>query len=155
MKPRIRHRSGHEILRDVIPDHHEEIATMLGVGWREVYRWQAPPESNEEPLANGRRSPLDRLLDLVSAVYLHNPAGAALLVDAVVTRLDQLRQTHRRDGWDAHEALADVTATISLAIADLRDGKITDSDVKVWRKLKHLVDEGHEEICAICREGRQ
>lgn len=72
----------------------EAIAAQLGVSADTVRRWCREPLSDESETATGRRSPLDSAVDLIRAVYLENPQGAAAIVEHLRAHLAQLQARH-------------------------------------------------------------
>lgn len=74
----------------------DAIAQMLGVSADQVRRWQREPLSDESPTETGRRSPLDRMRDLIRAVHSENPQGARLLVEDLVKFFLTLEQKQGR-----------------------------------------------------------
>jgi hypothetical protein len=68
----------------------DRVAYFMGVSPDLVRRWLREPEY-EEGTATGRRSPLDRLCDLITAVFIVNPDGADLVVEHVRTHLEMLK----------------------------------------------------------------
>lgn len=74
----------------------DAIAQMLGVSADQVRRWQLEPLSDESPTKTGRRSPLDRMRDLIRAVHSENPQGARLLVEDLVKFFLTLEQKQGR-----------------------------------------------------------
>lgn len=69
----------------------ESVADFLNVHPDEVRRWRREPESSEQPTTTGRRSPLDRGCDLITAVFLANPEGAELIVEHFRSHLARLQ----------------------------------------------------------------
>lgn len=89
--------SGFETLEQAIPRRASEpVADFLGVHPDEVRRWRREPESTEQPTATGRRSPLDRGCDLITAVFLENPEGAELIVEHFRSHLARLQARQGR-----------------------------------------------------------
>lgn len=62
----------------------ERIANILNCSTDYVRRWRREPLSDESPAASGQRSPLDRVCDLIDAIFLVNPKGAAPVVEFVI-----------------------------------------------------------------------
>lgn len=80
-----------EVMEAAIPrSFSDRIAHALRFSADQIRRWRREPVADESPRANGQYSPLDRLLDLVDAVFLHHRAGAALLVNHVNAHYQRL-----------------------------------------------------------------
>lgn len=91
----VRSMNGWETLEKAIPRASAEaIAAQLGVSADTVRRWCREPLSDEAETATGRRSPLDAAVDLIRAVYLENPQGAAAIVEHLRAHLAQLQARH-------------------------------------------------------------
>lgn len=67
---------------------------MLGVGADYIRKWRREPESDETPSASGHKSILDRICNLLDAVFLVNPPGAGLIVNHVNEHHQSLLETH-------------------------------------------------------------
>ena len=97
-----------DTLKRAIPDGAAKaVAHRLGVTANHVRRWRREPLSDDAPLATGQRSPLDRVVELLDAVFLVSPSGAAFIVDHVAGHHHQLIQASLDPGhWDkrAHTA---------------------------------------------------
>lgn len=103
-----------EVLEKAIPrGAAERVAQALHVTADYVRRWRREPTSDEAPLASGQRSPLDRVCDLIDAIFLANPQGACLIVEHVRAHYNALMETHAGAGFNgcAHER-AVATATL-------------------------------------------
>jgi hypothetical protein len=75
---------GWKTLRRAIPDGESKaVAHRLHLHEDHVRRWRRKPFSDDAPLSNGQRSPLDRFCALLDAVFLSYPTGAALLLSHV------------------------------------------------------------------------
>jgi hypothetical protein len=86
--------NGHLTLRAAIPHAAADaIGYDMSVLGSTVRKWCREAETDEE-MGSGRRSPLDRLCDLVSAVFRSDkelgPPGARRIVRHVITHLDRL-----------------------------------------------------------------
>lgn len=68
----------------------EQVARMIGEHPESVRRWRREPETGEGT-GTGRRSPLDRLCDLITAVFVVNPSGADLIVEHIRAHLESLK----------------------------------------------------------------
>lgn len=85
----------YEVLEKAIPRKASaRVAQLLGVCTDYVRRWRREPESDDAPLATGQRSILDRICDLIDAVFLVNPAGVSLIVEYVNNHYRDLIKTH-------------------------------------------------------------
>ena len=84
-----------QTLKAAIPDGTAKaVALRYGVTADHLRRWRREPLSDEAPLASGQRSPLDRVCDLVDAVFLAHPPGTVLIVDHVRDHYHHLIKTH-------------------------------------------------------------
>ena len=85
----------YEVLEQAIPRQQSgRVAQILSVSADYVRRWRREPDSDESPTATGQRSILDRMCDLMDAVFLINPAGAGLIVNHIESHHDELLRTH-------------------------------------------------------------
>lgn len=86
-----------EVLEEAIPrKSSERVAQILSVCADYVRKWRREPESDEAPTASGQRSILDRVCDLIDAVFLVNPNGAGLIVNFINAHYDDLLTTHAK-----------------------------------------------------------
>jgi hypothetical protein len=85
----------------------EQVAYFLGESPDVVRRWKREPET-EEGTATGRRSPLDRVCDLITAVFLTNPEGADLIVEHVRAHLEMLKAVQSRPSIEIEDLRAQV-----------------------------------------------
>lgn len=99
---------GWKTLRKAIPDGAAKaVANRLNVSPDHVRRWRREPLSDDAPMASGQRSPLDRVRDLLDAIFLTHPAGAVLIVEHVRAHHDELvNAALDLDHWDKHKAAA-------------------------------------------------
>jgi hypothetical protein len=111
------------ILRQAIPDGHvEEVARRLHVSADTVRRRRREPESDDAPLSTGRLSPLDRVEDLIDAVFLSNPQGAHFIANRPTDHYEHLAERHARremrpvnaKAADALREVVDAVNAISL-----------------------------------------
>lgn len=117
--------TGFETLETAIPrGSAESVADFLGVHPDEVRRWRREPESSEQPLATGRRSPLDRGCDLISSVFLENPEGAELIVEHFRSHLARLKAKQGRADLmtqsEVEQALSEISRNAQRALDSLR-----------------------------------
>jgi hypothetical protein len=85
----------YEVLEKAIPrKSSERVAQLLGVTATYVRRWRREPESDDAPSGSGQRSILDRICDLIDAVFLVNPQGVPLIVEYVNNHYKNLINTH-------------------------------------------------------------
>lgn len=84
-----------EVLEKAIPRAASgRVAQLLGVGADYVRKWRREPESEDAPTASGHRSILDRICNLLDAVFLVNPSGAGLIVNHIIEHHQGLIETH-------------------------------------------------------------
>jgi len=117
--------TGFETMEQAIPrGSAESVASFLGVHPDEVRRWRREPESNEQPLATGRRSPLDRGCDLITAVFLENPEGAELIVEHFRSHLARLKAKQGRASLmtqsEVQRALFEISQNAQRALDSIR-----------------------------------
>lgn len=87
----------YEVLEQAIPKQQSSrVAQFLSVSADYVRRWRREPDSDDAPTASGQRSVLDRVCDLIDAVFLVNPAGSGLIVEYIDTHYEQLLATHAK-----------------------------------------------------------
>ncbi|MBX3267070.1 MAG: hypothetical protein KF831_10220 [Acidobacteria bacterium] len=86
-----------QVLEQAIPRAaSKRVALILNVTADYVRRWRREPESDEALTGSGQRSILDRICDLIDAVYLVNPPGAALIVNHIVAHHSELVRVHAK-----------------------------------------------------------
>jgi hypothetical protein len=86
-----------EVLEKAIPRSASgRVAQLLGVCADYVRKWRREPESEEAPTASGQRSILNRICDLIDAVFLVNPSGVALIVNFINAHYRGLLQIHAK-----------------------------------------------------------
>lgn len=84
-----------EVLEQAIPRKaSDRVAQILSVGGDYIRKWRREPESDDAPTGTGQRSILDRICDLIDAVFLVNPAGAGLIINFISGHYDSLLRTH-------------------------------------------------------------
>jgi phage gp29-like protein len=84
-----------EVLERAIPRSASgRVAQLLGIGADYVRKWRREPESEDAPTASGHRSILDRICNLLDAVFLVNPSGAGLVVNHIIEHHQDLLETH-------------------------------------------------------------
>ena len=87
----------YEVLEQAIPKKKSEaVARFLNVSATFIRRWRREPDSEDSPNATGQRSILDRICDLIDAVFLVNPAGCPLIVNHVNAHYQNLLETHAK-----------------------------------------------------------
>lgn len=86
-----------EVLEQAIPRAgSQRVAQLLGVCADYVRKWRREPESDDSPTATGQRSILDRICDLIDAVFLVNPAGVGLIVNHINAHHRSLMEIHAK-----------------------------------------------------------
>ena len=87
----------YEVLEQAIPKMQSgRVAQLLSVSADYVRRWRREPDSDDSPTGSGQRSILDRVCDLIDAVFLVNPSGAGLIVNFITAHYDHLLQIHAK-----------------------------------------------------------
>jgi hypothetical protein len=87
----------YEVLEQAIPRAHSaRVALLLRIDASLVRKWRRQPESDESPSASGQRSILDRICDLIDAVFLVNPQGTCLVINHVNAHYRNLMQLHAK-----------------------------------------------------------
>lgn len=135
-----------EVLEKAIPrGAAERVAQALHVTADYVRRWRREPTSDEAPLASGQRSPLDRVCDLIDAIFLANPQGACLIVEHVRAHYNALMETHAGAGFNgcAHEravATADLLRESTEAINSLNVEGITAHTLRELIEMRDAAD---------------
>lgn len=139
---------GWEILKRAIPHGAAKaVALRIGVTANHVRRWMREPLSDEAPVGTGQRSPLDRVCDLVDAVFLVNPAGAAFIVDHVAGHHHQLIQASLDpEHWDkkvhAADLLREAVEAVNCLNLDAPDNEtlaeLVELDEQLERAIKQL-----------------
>jgi hypothetical protein len=105
---------GWRTLELAIPrDDSNRVAYLMGVHGNTVRTWRREPESDEE-CGTGRRSPLDRICDLISAVYRSNPQGAELIVEHIRAYLVDLKTAHDRKPTEPQQLAEQVRQAMLL-----------------------------------------
>lgn len=101
-----------EVLEKAIPrKESKRVAQLLGVSPDYVRRWRREPESDDAPNGSGQRSILDRVCDLLDAVYLVNPGGCALIVEHIKAHYRKLVKAHAQP-IDSHQDRAEHCADL-------------------------------------------
>lgn len=86
-----------EVLEQAIPrSKSARVAQILGVCTDYIRKWRREPASDDSPTTSGQRSILDRICDLIDAVFIVNPAGTPLVVNHINAHYDQLQRTHAK-----------------------------------------------------------
>jgi hypothetical protein len=86
-----------EVLEKAIPRSASgRVAQMLNICADYVRKWRREPESEDAPTASGQRSILDRICELIDAVFLVNPRGAGLIVNYINAHFRTLLQVHAK-----------------------------------------------------------
>jgi hypothetical protein len=105
----VRSMNGHLTMRAAIPPAvADKIGYDLNVLGSTVRKWCREPETDEE-MGSGRRSPLDRAADLITAVFRSDnelgPPGARRIVRHLVAHLDDLESeaNEKRESVGTHE----------------------------------------------------
>lgn len=115
--------NGFETLEDAIRrEEAEQVAYFLGVSATVVRAWRREPETDEGS-ATGRRSPLDRVCDLIDAVYRVNPEGADLIFEHIRSHLESLKAARSRPAVEIEDLKAqmkDLQALVTKMSDQLR-----------------------------------
>lgn len=102
----------YEVLNKAIPKKASaRVAQLLNISATYVRRWRNQPESDENPDGNGQRSILDRICDLIDAVFLVNPCDVGLIVEHVNDHYQNLINTHAAV-IDCHQTRAEQSADL-------------------------------------------
>jgi hypothetical protein len=72
----------------------DRVADFLRIHPNTVRSWMREPQTDDD-VSTGRRSPLDRSCELLTAIYLVNPAGADLLLEHLRSHVESLKETQR------------------------------------------------------------
>jgi len=123
-----------QTLRAAIPERScATVARHLRLNPDYVSRWVQRPFSDEAPLANGKRSILDRMDDLMGAIFLVNPLGPALIIDHLQSNYDELREASLDpEYWDRREHAA---LTLQEVVDAVRCLNLDASDDETLREL--------------------
>ena len=82
----------YEVLQHAIPDRHiSTFARHLRKSPDLIYKWRRERLSSENPYATGEESPLSKFWTLLEIIYMLNPDGAELVIEASRERLAELR----------------------------------------------------------------
>ncbi len=102
----------YEVLEKAIPKKQSvKVAQLLSISADYVRRWRREPDSEDSPNATGQRSILDRICDLIDAVFLVNPSGVSLIVEYVNNHYRNLMKTHAQT-IDCHQSRAEASAEL-------------------------------------------
>lgn len=86
-----------EVLQKAIPElQSPKVAKFLGVVAGYVNAWRRRPSDDENETATGKRSPLDRICELIDVCFLINPGDTGLIVQHVVGHYRRLLKTHAK-----------------------------------------------------------
>lgn len=125
----------------------ERVGRILGFDEEDaghiVRRWCREPETRATPNGTGRRSPLDRMCQLLDAVFLVNPDGPGVLLQFLNEYVAELRRTHSLD-WNPTESVGDILDAATDAVKHLLDGEITRDDEDALRQLVIVANDALE-----------
>jgi hypothetical protein len=139
---------GWDTLRRAIPDGAAKaVAMRLGVTANHVRRWRREPLSDDAPLATGQRSPLDRIVELLDAVFLVSPAGAAFIVDHVAGHHHHLIQASLDpEHWDKRAHTAELLRETVDAVNALNLDASDADTLQELREARVAIDQAIEHI---------
>lgn len=134
----------YEVLERAIPrKQSERVAKLLGVTATYIRQWRREPESDDEPQASGRRSILDRICDLIDAVFLVNPKGVGLIVEYINNHYHSLMDTHAQIidcHRMRHEATAELLTESTEAVNKLNLEGCTNDTLQELIELRDAAD---------------
>lgn len=133
-----------EVLEQAIPRAaSHRIAQFLGITADLVRKWRREPESDDAPTATGQRSILDRICDLIDAVFLINPKGSALIVNFIRAHHQQLLDTHAEplnDHQSRAETISDLLTQATEAINHLNLHGCTNDTLRQLIEMRDAAD---------------
>lgn len=130
-----------EVLELAIPrSASERVARVLGVCADYVRKWRREPDSDDAPTATGQRSILDRICDLIDAVYLVHPAGTGLIVEHIVAHHDELLATHAKSLPDRKTQAATGATLLTEAVEAVNSIHVDGCTPDTLRELIELRD---------------
>lgn len=139
-----------EVLEDAIPrTASKRVAQVLSICPDYVRRWRREPESDDAPTATGQRSILDRVCDLIDAVFLVNPKGAGLIVHFINSHYRRLMRTHSKpiDTFDSRTAAAaDLLTEAVEAVNRLNIEGCTDDTLRELIQLRNAADHAIQRV---------
>jgi transposase-like protein len=131
-----------EVLKRAIPDGKiDEVAEKMNVSSDTVRRWRREPLSDDAPTESGRKSPLDRMNQLVDAVFLVNPGGAHTVADRPREHYKSLSETHALTGnvkSAAATALSEMVEAVNAISLDAPTGEIETKIQQVQAQLEEV-----------------
>ena len=133
-----------EVLEQAIPRAQSgRVAQILSISADYVRRWRREPDTDENVSGTGQRSILDRICDLIDAVYLVNPSGTALIVNYIQSHHDTLLRTHAqpipcRDSQA--EAGASLLTEATQAVNAIQVEGVSDNTLRELVELRDKTD---------------
>jgi transposase-like protein len=131
-----------QVLKQAIPDGKvDEVAERMGVSADTVRRWRREPLSDDAPTESGRKSPLDRMNQLVDSVFLVNPGGSHTVAENPREHYKSLAETHALKGTvkgAAAVALADMVQAVNAINLDAPVGEIETKIAAVEAQLEEM-----------------
>lgn len=148
----------YEVLNLAIPKKaSERVAKILSVSAAYVRRWRNEPESDENPDATGQRSILDRICDLIDAVFLVNPKGVCLIIEYINNHYQNLIETHAPD-IDCYqkraEAVAELLTETTQAVNKLNLEGCSDDTLKELIEMRDAADKAIKSVQKTKRKNR-
>jgi hypothetical protein len=139
-----------EVLERAIPRAASgRVAQLLGICADYVRRWRREPESEEAPSGTGQRSILDRMCDLIDAVFLVNPSGVALIVNFINSHHRNLLQLHAKpiDSYECRaETVGDLLTQTTEAITKLNVEGCTADTLRELVEMRDAADRAIERV---------
>jgi len=130
-----------EVLEQAIPKKASgRVAQILGVGADYIRKWRREPESDDAPTASGQKSILDRICNLIDAVFLVNPAGTGLIVEHIVQHHDGLLAVHATSIADCKTKAATGAHLLTEAVEAVNSFNVEGCTPDSLRELIELRD---------------
>lgn len=99
------------------------IGGLIGAAEQTVRMWRNDPDGdqNKEADPNGRRSPLDHILQFLTAVYAHDPRGARLIKRRIDLEFADLEAIHGNEDLLQAQEVANRARSLAQEIIALTD----------------------------------
>ena len=128
-----------EVLEIVIPrKQSQRIAQLLNISVDYVRRWRREPESEDAPNGSGQRSILDRICDLIDAVFLVNPNDVYLIIQHINNHYHNLVNTHSIAFTSQHSQAKTAAELLSEAVEAVNHLNLAECDDQTYIELVQL-----------------
>lgn len=140
----------YEVLEQAIPKKMSaKVAQFLSISADYVRRWRREPDSEDSPTASGQRSILDRVCDLIDAVFLVNPKGAALIVNYINGYYRNLLSLHADHITNHHHRAVHCADLLKEATDAINQLNLNGCSKETLRELVEMRDAADRAIASV------